>query len=583
MAGIWRFIVPTLCMVVAREFGDVTQNLAVLRGGDGTVQSSNVAVPVFVDEWAPPANGTWSAAWTLVQSIPLLTSAVGGNASCTQGSTATSEGHATTSLNGQYFVTPCYGVAAGTASVTTLSGTSRPAVVARVDFLGNVDTTTQSTALASGDSLRGAASLDGSSYWVVGTSQMNFLTHGPGGSKTIMGTGHSYWGISPTSWGAMLLAGQSSTSCSTFVCALGSAANPYPNATTTGAIATVSIASTPLTSNANHAFAYNAATVFVCSQSHGLLQLTGSLTTWSVQRSWSTCTCNSVTARLEGDTVVAYITNAVASANRMFRVNTSETVCTAIATAATNTQFRAVAAVPSLLQPATVMPNVTQPATPSLTPSATSSWTRSSSNTGSVSQTPSPTYSSSSSGSHGASVSASPTDSGTVSATITSSESPSQSISQQTSASPSAAEAASQSATASRMPTLSPSASAQATPTPTASAQPTPPPYPGPLTCPHLHVPGAGNSTSTECARLPVVRTRVTPLAAVLSARAVGGPAGSLVGDVCASACMDASALPWGPHAIVCGPAGRWQPAVLVNATTGALLSPSAWSGHAGA
>ncbi|MBK7857245.1 MAG: hypothetical protein IPJ65_01220 [Archangiaceae bacterium] len=84
------------------------------------------------------------------------------------GSTS-SEGELTRSVDGRYLVMAGYAADAGTLAV---AGTAAAAtrLVCRVDGSGNLDLTTRLTNAFSGSNVRGAASVDGTAFWVSGTS-----------------------------------------------------------------------------------------------------------------------------------------------------------------------------------------------------------------------------------------------------------------------------------------------------------------------------------------------------------------------------------------------------------------------------
>lgn len=132
-------------------------NLVVCRIGTGAAALSNVATAVFLDEYTP--------AGALVQSIPMPTATAGAQAALTASGTATSECYLTRSANRAYLVVTGYSAAAGTTNVV---GSTVPRVFGRVDHLGNVDTSTTTTAYAS-QNIRSAVTNDGTSFWAAGS------------------------------------------------------------------------------------------------------------------------------------------------------------------------------------------------------------------------------------------------------------------------------------------------------------------------------------------------------------------------------------------------------------------------------
>ncbi len=139
-------------------------NVVVYRLGNGAAALTTAATPAFLDEYFV----TGSTA-TLVQSVPLPTVVSGSNFRVTASGTATSDGMLTRSVDGRYLLATGYDAAVSTASVTTAAGVLR--VVGRVYADATIDSSTALTdAAASPTNFRGAASIDGSAFWVVGNT-----------------------------------------------------------------------------------------------------------------------------------------------------------------------------------------------------------------------------------------------------------------------------------------------------------------------------------------------------------------------------------------------------------------------------
>jgi VCBS repeat protein/endonuclease/exonuclease/phosphatase family protein/Calx-beta domain-containing protein len=135
-------------------------NIAVYRVGDGSTGLVNTGSLVFVDEFTP--------AGALVQTIALPSVVSGDNFPLISSGTATSEGLMTRSADGRYLILTGYGA---TPPVSGLAGTTAaavPRVVGRIDWNGNVDTSTGLNDYASGNNPRGAASDNGVNVWVTG-------------------------------------------------------------------------------------------------------------------------------------------------------------------------------------------------------------------------------------------------------------------------------------------------------------------------------------------------------------------------------------------------------------------------------
>ena len=112
-------------------------------------------IPVFVDEYTPGGQ--------LVQSLPMPTTTVGANRRLVAESPTGLDGNITRSVDGRYLTLAGLDAALGN------EGTTPDRVIARVDALGTIDTTTALT--DAGSMPRGAVTLDGSGFFLVGSSQ----------------------------------------------------------------------------------------------------------------------------------------------------------------------------------------------------------------------------------------------------------------------------------------------------------------------------------------------------------------------------------------------------------------------------
>ncbi|GAA2977402.1 hypothetical protein LV75_003909 [Actinokineospora diospyrosa] len=145
----------------AAAVGFAPGNIVVARVGTGDAALSSAATAVFLDEYTP--------AGTLVQSVPLPTAAGAGKRLTLSGS-ATSEGALARSADGRYLTLAGYDADPGLASVASTNSAAVNRVVGRVDGSGTVDTTTTVTDTFSANNVRGAATDDGSRFWVVGAN-----------------------------------------------------------------------------------------------------------------------------------------------------------------------------------------------------------------------------------------------------------------------------------------------------------------------------------------------------------------------------------------------------------------------------
>jgi hypothetical protein len=138
-------------------------SFAVTRiSGDGVNAHISTSAPVTVEQRRGDG--------TLLSSYPLPTTAPdgGSNNPFTLTMAAVSEGAITRSANGRYVTLAGYATGAGIANVPQAPNTNR--VVARLDWMGNLDTSTQinPTQAFSGQNVRGAVSDDGTHFWVSG-------------------------------------------------------------------------------------------------------------------------------------------------------------------------------------------------------------------------------------------------------------------------------------------------------------------------------------------------------------------------------------------------------------------------------
>ena len=138
--------------------------VSVVRVGDGTTAlSSGVAAPVFVEQHLLSGE-------LLGSPIALPVAPSGANQALTLSGTASSEGALWRSVDGHFLSLAGYDAAPGTMGVVNSASASTNRVVARIDATGSVDTTTRINAGFSGNNVRGAASVDGSAFWLSGTA-----------------------------------------------------------------------------------------------------------------------------------------------------------------------------------------------------------------------------------------------------------------------------------------------------------------------------------------------------------------------------------------------------------------------------
>ncbi|WP_426060115.1 T9SS type A sorting domain-containing protein [Hymenobacter sp. B1770] len=137
-------------------------NVVVVRVGDGTASLSNAATATFLLEYTP--------AGVLVQTIPLPTAAAGTNSILTNTGTSTSDAVLTRSVNGAYLVLTGYDAVVGTATLAATTSATNNRVIGRVAANGTVDTSTRLNDGFSGGNIRSAATVDGSSFYAIGSN-----------------------------------------------------------------------------------------------------------------------------------------------------------------------------------------------------------------------------------------------------------------------------------------------------------------------------------------------------------------------------------------------------------------------------
>jgi MYXO-CTERM domain-containing protein len=138
-------------------------NLAVSRIGDGSAALSSAGTAAFIDQF--------TIAGSFVNSLGLPTSPAGSNHRLVNSGSATSEGALTLSSDQKYLAYGGYDAATGTASVAATTGANDPRTIARIDFLGNIDTTTALADAYSGNNIRSAMwDVASSSFLMAGTS-----------------------------------------------------------------------------------------------------------------------------------------------------------------------------------------------------------------------------------------------------------------------------------------------------------------------------------------------------------------------------------------------------------------------------
>lgn len=313
----------------------------VLRVGDGTAALTNSATAVFLERRSLSTG-------MLVSTVALPVAMSGTNNPLTLSGTATSEGMLARSADGRYVTLAGYAATPGTATIST---STVPRVVARVDAAGAVLTNTTLGTAYSANNVRGAVTSDGSAFWISGTAAttaggIQYATLGSATATQILGT--------PSNTRAVAifegqLYGTSVTAPTPNVFAVGTG---LPTAS--GATAT-SLPGMPVTSGPSpYGFALVGGNrLYVADDraiaSGGGVQVwTLSAGTWSLRTTFSTGASGArgVAAYAMGSSVMVLASTAETTARVVSFVDdgvvTSPTA-TALATAGTNTTYRGLA------------------------------------------------------------------------------------------------------------------------------------------------------------------------------------------------------------------------------------------------
>lgn len=152
--------------VSAAIYGD-TSNLVIARvGGSGSIGPGAEAVSLV----------QYTPAGAFVNSLALPSS---GPTALTLEPFANHNGKLHRSSDGRYLTLAGYRADDGDANDPSVaSATAVPRVIGRIDGFGNIDTSTALTDAFDGTSIRAAASIDGSSFWIGGDNASGLTTSG---------------------------------------------------------------------------------------------------------------------------------------------------------------------------------------------------------------------------------------------------------------------------------------------------------------------------------------------------------------------------------------------------------------------
>lgn len=150
-------------------------NLVVVQVGDGSPFTTTTVVTRLVE---------YSPAGVVQHTLPL--NASGSDNKLTNTDNSPSEGMLTLSADGRYLLTTGYNAPVGTAAASATAATVGR-TVARISGSRSVDISTVLPDAFSGNSIRSAASLDGSAYWVAGVGASTGLRYAAAGAGTSTG------------------------------------------------------------------------------------------------------------------------------------------------------------------------------------------------------------------------------------------------------------------------------------------------------------------------------------------------------------------------------------------------------------
>ena len=147
-------------------------DIVVYRVGNGSTDLVNTGNAVYLDEYTPSG--------TLVQSVPMPTTANGANQALFASGTAQTEGLLTRSADGRYLLLTGYaGTTSGATSLKSTTAAAMNRVVGVVSYTGDTNTTTALSDFADKDTPRSVASSNGTDLWVTGnTGGVRYTTLG---------------------------------------------------------------------------------------------------------------------------------------------------------------------------------------------------------------------------------------------------------------------------------------------------------------------------------------------------------------------------------------------------------------------
>jgi hypothetical protein len=336
--------------------GTCTQTFTVVRVGaiGGTAPASGIAAPVFLDTYYPIAGSS------PVSSVALPTAVAGANQPLTLSESATSEGGISRSVDGHYLTLAGYATTPGNAA----SGGTEARVIARVDDTGTVDTSTTLASTAfGGNNVRGATSVDGSAFWVTGTStgtgNLGGVWYVPFGATA---GGTQIEAAPNNSRRVRIFGGQlyGSSASSPFIALFTVGAGLPTTAPTTGTVLPGMIGMPPTGTASPTPNMYDFLlldlessvsgldTLFLADDSDGVERWTFNGTTWTEDTTFTVLTspCIGLTGWVTSTGVTLIITTQAGSIERIVVPSAGSPAATLLVTAATNTVYRSVTLAP---------------------------------------------------------------------------------------------------------------------------------------------------------------------------------------------------------------------------------------------
>jgi hypothetical protein len=160
-------------LVVVRAAGGPNGDASAPLGGSG------LAAAVYLDEYT--TGGTFVQTFAMPQTASAV---VGSQRALTLSGTQNTEGHLTLSGDGQYFIMAGYNQTANVTGSSNSVSTTVERVIGRMDFNGNIDTTTALVDAMSGQPVRAAYSTNGTDFWVTGNTGGTVTVNSVSGIKT---------------------------------------------------------------------------------------------------------------------------------------------------------------------------------------------------------------------------------------------------------------------------------------------------------------------------------------------------------------------------------------------------------------